>query len=133
MTRNDLNIDGERLRVRAERLDALAVRYRGDERLRQRLEAGDARAEVSIPGLEELPPEAEVRVVADTGEIVHFVMPPDPNAALDDVDLVGVSGGNSVSSAGTLSTAGSFPSCVSSGSTVSSGGCADIGLANDIN
>ena len=132
MNDNGLNIDGERLRARAERLDALAVRYRGDERLRQRLEAGDARAEVSIPELEELPPEAEIRVVADTDEVVHFVMPPDPNAALDDVDLVGVSGGNSVSSAGTLGTVGSFPSCISSGSTVSSGGCADIGLANDI-
>ena len=130
MTSNGLNIESERLRAHAERLDALAVRFRNDERLRQRLETGDARAEISNLGLEELPPEVELRVVANTDEVVHFVMPPDPNAALDDVDLVGVSGGNSVSSAASLGTIASAPSCISSGSTASSAGCADIGLGN---
>ena len=129
MTRNGLNIDSKRLRAHAERLDALAVRFRNDERLRQRLEAGDARAEVSELELG-LPPEAKVRFVADTDEIVHFVMPPNPNAALDDAALVGVSGGNSVSSAGSVLTVSSAPSCFGSGSTASSAGCADIGLGN---
>lgn len=118
-------IEGERLR--AERLDAPAVRYRGAEGLRQRLEAGGAGAEAAKRELG-LPPEVDVRFVANTDEIVHFVMPPNPNAALEDAALTGVVGGSSVSSAGSVSTVASAPSCISSGSTASSAGCADIGI-----
>ncbi len=52
------------------------------------------------------------------------------DAALDDAALVGISGGNSVSSAGSVLTVSSAPSCFGSRSTASSAGCADIGLGN---
>ena len=118
-------IDGERLR--AERLDAPAVRYRGDEGLRQRIEAGGAGAEAAKRELG-LPPDADVRFVANTDEIVHFVMPPNPNAALEDAALTGVVGGSSVGTAGSVLTVSSAPSCFGCGSTASTAGCADIGL-----
>ena len=51
-----------------------------------------------------VPPEADVRIVANTAETVHFIMPPDPNALLADEDLAAVAGG--------ISTGGRTASCI---------------------
>ena len=55
----------------------------------------------------ELSPELEVRVVENTGEVAHVVMPPNPNTVLADHALVGIAGGTGTN-AGTVA---SFPSC----------------------
>ena len=40
-----------------------------------------------------LPEGVDVRVVANGGDTVHFVLPPDPNALLEDEALNSVAGG----------------------------------------
>ena len=42
--------------------------------------------------VEKLPPTG-IKVVANTEEVVYFVLPPDPNADLTDEDLLALSGG----------------------------------------
>lgn len=41
----------------------------------------------------DLLPEAEIRVVEDSAEVRHFVLPPDPNAILSDDNLIEFAGG----------------------------------------
>lgn len=55
--------------------------------------------------------EAEVRVVANTPDVVHLVLPPDPNDAVADETLTSVAGGTNCVQAGSFS---SLPSCFSS-------------------
>ena len=43
----------------------------------------------------DLPPETEVRVVDDTAEVRHFVLPHAPTASLSDAAMDAVSGGTS--------------------------------------
>ena len=74
--------------------------------------AGDWRAGFDVPA------GRGVRIVENTGEVYHLVLPPDPNAPLADEDLRGVSGGsNCLGSAGTVASAATFISTVSSSST----------------
>ena len=40
-----------------------------------------------------LSPATEVRVIEDSAEVRHFVLPPDPNATLSDDSMSAVSGG----------------------------------------
>ena len=82
-------------------------KYREDPELRARAETepGKVLAEHGIP----LPPQWDVRIVEDTAETSHFVMPPDPNKYLADEDLAAVAGGN-----GCSKTAFCFISCISS-------------------
>ena len=54
-----------------------------------------------------IPPGTELRVTANTDETYHFPLPPDPNVALADEDLVLVAAGTGAR-AGTASTIGSF-------------------------
>ena len=81
-------------------------KYREDPDLRARAETEPGRvlAEHGIP----LPPQWNVRIVEDTAETFHFVMPPDPNKHLADEDLEAVTGGNG------SKTAFCFISCISS-------------------
>ena len=64
---------------------------RADPELRARVRSEPVRA------LEErgvtIPPQTDIRVVEDTAEVSHFVLPPDPNASLEDTALDAVSGG----------------------------------------
>lgn len=62
----------------------------------------------------ELSPELEVRVVENTGEVAHVVMPPNPNTVLADHALAGVAGGVGTAAGGTMAT---FPSCRASDMT----------------
>ena len=49
-------------------------------------------------------PGVELRVVEDRADMQHFVLPPDPNALLEDSGLDAVSGGSTV----TWSSSGSY-------------------------
>ncbi len=84
----------ERLRSRVALYDGMAGRYRSDSDFRSRIDGGDVTDALSELGLE-LPPGTEARIVANTPETVHVVLPPDPNARLSDEALAAVSGGSS--------------------------------------
>ena len=64
---------------------------RGDLELRARVLAEPAGV-LEEQGLS-LPPETDVRVVEDTAEVRHFVLPHAPNASLSDAAMDAVSGG----------------------------------------
>ena len=95
------------------KLESLADDWRADPALRAR-----APCEVlSERGLD-IPADRDLRIVENTGEVYHLVLPPDPNARLADENLRSVSGGsNCLGSAGTIASAGTIPSTVSSAST----------------
>ena len=64
-----------------------------DQDLRARLLSEPARA-LQEQGIS-VSPGAELRVVENTAEVCHFVLPPNPNASLSDAALSAVSGGTS--------------------------------------
>ncbi len=107
---------------RYEQFLAVADRYRNDEEFRSAIDDGreDAFAAFGMetPGLQDM----DVRVVANTDEIRHFIMPPDPNASLTDEQLSSIAGGSepNLSSIGTASTlmCSTLPSTASTLSTV---------------
>ena len=88
------------------KLAALADQTRAEPEFRARLK--DAPREALRDYGLELSPELEVRVVENTGEVAHVVMPPNPNTVLADHALVGVAGGVGTAAGGTMAT---FPSC----------------------
>ena len=104
------------LQRRLERMETLAEAYRTDPAVRTRAE-NEPHSLLREQGLE-IPPSTDVRIVANTPDLFHLVMPPDPNLALADEDLGIVAGGKSGGSASTASTAGT------AGSTISSAGSA---------
>ena len=71
-------------------IDLVAQALRGDPEFRERVQA-DPKAALADKGLDV--PHADVRVVADTPDTRHFVLPPDPNAPLSDDTLAPISGG----------------------------------------
>ena len=110
----DTNPDATRYDIH-NKLHNLADAYRADADLRARAEA-EPHAVLAENGLDALaPPRADLRIVADTGDVVHIMFPPDPNAELADEDLGNMSGGwggcaQSAQSAG----CGGAPMCFSS-------------------
>lgn len=97
--------------------------WRADPALRARAEA-DPRGVLAERGVD-IPAAADARIVANTGEVFHLVLPPDPNAALEENALGAVSGGAATaSSGGTVSTLSSIPSCAGSASTIGTAGSA---------
>ncbi len=93
---------------RYEEFLAVADRYRNDGEFRDAIDGGseDALAAFGMesPGFADM----EARVVANTDELQHFILPPDPNANLTDEQLGRIAGGggeSTLSTAGTLSTA----------------------------
>ncbi len=103
-------------------MQELNAAYRSDEELRRRIDGGDSAPAVEAFGLD-MPAGLELRVVADTAEVFHLILPPDPNAAMADGALSEVAGGSTASSAGTVGSAGCF-GCSTSPSTLSSVGSA---------
>lgn len=99
-------------------LKAFAERYRSDASFRASVDE-DAAGALRALGLP-IPSEMSVRVAADTEEVRHVVLPPDPNMELGDEALAAVAGGDSdtIASASTLgcSTLPSSISTVGSGS-----------------
>ena len=102
-----------------------ARRYREDEAWRARIDDGEAEAVSALMRDIELKtaPGAAVRVKANDAGTFHFILPPDPNMALVDESLSGISGGVRASSIGSLGSA-STVGCSCMPSTVGSAGCA---------
>ncbi len=106
----------------------LAEAYRGDPEFRSRADE-DPRAVLAERDFE-VPPGVEVRFAADTDDVFHLVLPPDPNVALSDEALGMVAGGKSAStigsagSASTVSTICTTASCAASASSLGSAGSA---------
>lgn len=109
---------------------SLAEQYRQDESLRARVDAGDVEDLLPDLGIINPPPEVEIRIVADSADTHHVVLPPDPNQQLSDEALAAVAGGGKTASTGgsvgTASTMASstVPSSASSASTAGSVGTA---------
>lgn len=70
--------------------DRIAKALRDDPEFRAQVRA-DPKLAMAGKGLDV--PHADVRVVVDTPDTRHFVLPPNPNAALSDDTLAPVSGG----------------------------------------
>ncbi len=101
----------------------LAQRYRNDAELRARLDAGEVGECLSEIGLS-VPAGMEARIVVNTPDTFFVVFPPDPNAALGDESLSGISAGGkcagSAGSVGTVGTIGTATGCAGTVSTASS-------------
>ena len=117
-------------RTNLERFHTFAARYREDSDLRARIDSGDlsdAIAELDLP----TPPEnIQVRIVADTPEVVHVIMPPDPNADLTDESLSAVAGGKTAGSAGCAGTASTFGCSTVPGSVATASSAGTVGSAS---
>ena len=102
-----------------EALVRFGARYRGDERLRARIDGGDYS---DLDGT--VPEGTEVRVVHQTPEVCYVPMPEDPNSALADRQLSPAAGGSAC-----IGSVMSFMGAVMSiGTCVSSGG--NLGTAS---
>ena len=99
------------------KMNELTEAYHADADLRARA-AADPRAVLVERGLDELAPSgAEVRIVANTGDTVHFMLPPDPNAEVSDETLANVAGGSTFAPV-TVASSNYSPSCyIADGST----------------
>ena len=84
--------DLEEARGHAATYSKLGERYRSDPDFRSRIDGGDVTEALSELEID-LPPGLEARVVANTDNTFHMVMPPDPNANLADEALSMVAGG----------------------------------------
>ncbi len=108
---------------------SLSERYWEDESLRARIDAGDVRDLLPDLGIE-LAPDVGVRIVADGADVLHFVLPPDPNVALSDETLGAVAGGGKTgSTAGTVGTAGTMACSTVPSSASSAGTAGSVGTA----
>ena len=70
-----------------------ASRLLSDRSLRSRMLAEPARV-LEEQGIR-VPPGAELRVVADTADVCHVILPPSPNTTLADSSMEAVAGGAS--------------------------------------
>ena len=100
-------------------VQSLSADWRADPALRAR--AAEGREVLSERGLD-ISTDVEARIVENTGEVFHLVLPPDPNAVLMDEELDGVSAAaqTGAQTAGTASCLGTIPSCISTASSASS-------------
>lgn len=74
-------------------MESFAERYRSDPGARSRL------PELARECGMEIPAGVEARVAEDSDDVMHVVLPPDPNDQLADESLGGVSGGSGVRAA----------------------------------
>jgi hypothetical protein len=113
-------------RANWEAFEVIGERYRTDGALRDQLDSGDISNTLAELGIV-LPPGIDARIVADTLDTMHLILPVDPNISLSDEMLNAVAGGGKTAgSAGTVGTAGSMACSTvpSSASSVGSAGSA---------
>ena len=74
-----------------EKFEEYSARARSDPEFRARLRAepGAVLAECGLP----VEPGVELKLVEDTGDVFHFVLPPELNTQLSDSSMAAVSGG----------------------------------------
>lgn len=104
------------------KINGLAIRYRDEDALRARIDAGDVSESLAEIGVE-IPSGMEARIAVNDPGTFYFVIPPDPNVQLSDEELFSIAGGKTAGSAGTIGTAGSAL-CSTGASTISSAGSA---------
>ncbi len=80
-------------------LASIADEYRKDPEFRSNL-SSDPVAALSENSIEVVP-DTEVRIVEDTDEVFHFILPPDFNASVGDEVLNAVAGGGKTASSAT--------------------------------
>ena len=78
-----------------ELLQRFSADYRNDSELKARIDGGDISPAVEVLGLEDVEREVQVRIVPDTHEVLHVIMPSDAERALPDSMLEMVAGGTS--------------------------------------
>ena len=107
-----------------DKLQSLAEDYHSDPDVRAMVESDPKAvlAKYDVP----YPPHLDIRIVANTDDIINIVMPDNPNMELTDESLMAAAGagGKCMSSAGTLGTASTIASTASTASTVGSAGSA---------
>ncbi len=91
-----------------ERFLETADRYRSDEEFRSSIDEASGTEVYKAFGFDVPVVGMQVDVVANTDEVVHFILPPDPNMDLADESLSAVSGGATAGSAGSVSSASTF-------------------------
>ena len=107
--------------------DSFVNRYHTDGAFRAQ---ADGHPEQSLRDIGFLVPSGmQVRIAADTDNVMHVVMPPDPNVELADEALELVAGGSSVSTAGTAGTM-STALTTTMVSTLGTAGCASTAGCN---
>ena len=117
------NFSVEDIQGFADALGAIAGDCRDRPELQAELDA-DPRAFLAGRGME-LPAGADCRVLVNTPEVFHLVMPSDPNAAVSDRVLSDVAGGSSSHTSGQpgcASTVSTLPSCLGTASSVADRG-----------
>jgi len=72
----------------------------------------------------EAPGGAELRVVANTPNVVYLTLPAQPSEELSDEALEAVAGGSCAGTAGTIGTFGCGSTCLGTASTIASAGSA---------
>ena len=84
-----------------ELLERFSADYRSDSELKARIDGGDVSPAVEALGLEDLQREVELRVVSNSPEVLHVVMPPPEEQAVPDTMLETVVGGTGAADAAT--------------------------------
>ena len=111
----------------------VADRYRDDESFRASLDKAGAAEILSVFFDFDAPVAEDVRVkiVVDTEEVSHLVLPPDPNRQLRDEQLGDMAGGTSTAgTAGTISTASTVQTSTLPSSLSSAGSAGTVGSAS---
>ena len=80
-----------------ELLEKFSADYRSDAALKARIDGGDIAPAVEALGLEDVQREVEVRIVSDTQEVRHVIMPPAAEQVVPDSLLEMVAGGTGAS------------------------------------
>ena len=111
-----MQMSGASIHEDMERFADLADAYHADAFLAERCETEPVSV-LREHGID-IPHGSDVRIVLNTDETYHVVLPQDPNSVLEDESLGAVVGG---STASTLSSLSSIPSCIGCI------GCADPG------
>ncbi len=107
-------------------LKDFSKQYWSDEALRARVDSGDM--SLIREGIKALSfPEVELKLAANTSDVYHVVMPPDPNYALSDQALDKVAAGSNT--AGSVSSAGSAGTLATSTMASSASSAGSVGCA----
>ena len=85
-----------------ELLERFSADYRSDSELKARIDGGDVAPAVAALGLEDLQREVEVRVVSNTPDVLHVVLPPPEERRVPDSLLEMVVGGVGAAHVGSM-------------------------------
>ena len=117
MNKNPLRMSEALTRSTAERFASLADAYHADNSVAERC-GTDPLSVLREHGID-IPHGSDVRIVPNTDETYHLVLPQDPNSVLEDESLGTVVGGSTASTIGSISC---LPSCIGCASSLASGG-----------